>query len=305
MKLQQVFDFLAVTQHGSVHAAARATGQTQPAMTKSLRRLERTLGLPLFDRHAKGMRPNDYGKRFLPHAQYLVHETKRARDTMAQMRGERLGTVQYGISAAASVLLASPAIQRFRQRYPDVELHCRSGLYHSLMPLLRDGQLDFAICPVNPEEPDPQLTTRALLTCPLVVAARRNHPLRQAQALHELREVVFAVAGPPGQPGASIYDVFSQAGLGAPRVDMHTDGLIDTAALVANSDRMALLPTTLIATGLLREQLDTIPIADPLPNYVIGLVQRMSQPLTPAAEELANQFEHEATSLHTRSVQVL
>lgn len=301
MKLQQVFDFLAVTQHGSVHAAARATGQTQPALTKSLRRLERTLGLPLFDRHAKGMRPNDYGKRFLPHAQHLVHETKRARDTMSQMRGERLGTVQYGISAAASVLLSTSAIHRFRQRYPEVELSCRSGLYHTLTPLLREGQLDFAICSLNADDTDPQLKARVLLTSPLVMAARRDHPLRQARSLHELREAVFAVAGPPGQPGASVYPVFSQAGLGPPRVDMQTDGLIDTAALVANSDRMALLPTALITTDLWREQLDIVPIAEPLPSYVIGLIQRTAQPLTPAAEELSTQFEREAADLRTAS----
>ncbi len=48
----------------AAYAAARATGKPNP-LTKSLR-LERTLGLPLFDRHAKGMRPNDYGERFRP-----------------------------------------------------------------------------------------------------------------------------------------------------------------------------------------------------------------------------------------------
>lgn len=297
MKLQQVFDFLAVTQHGSVHAAARATGQTQPAMTKSLRRLEHTLGLPLFDRHAKGMRPNDYGKRFLPHAQHLVYETKRARDTMAQMRGDRLGTVQYGISAVASLLLAPPAIQGFRLIYPHVELSSRSGLCHTLTPLLLDGQLDFAICPLSHDMADSQLRARPLMDGPMAMAARRGHPLRQARSLRELQDVVFTVAGPPGQPGASVHQVFDQAGLGAPQVDMHTDGLIDAAALVANSDRMALLPTALISTGLLREQLEVVPIQEPLPSYVISLLQRAAQPLTPAAEALVSQFERQAARL--------
>ncbi|MFY0480312.1 LysR substrate-binding domain-containing protein [Achromobacter marplatensis] len=299
MKLQQIFDFLAVTQHGSVHAAARATGQTQPAMTKSLRRLESTLGLPLFDRHAKGMRPNDYGKRFLPHAQHLVHETKRARDTMAQLRGDRSGKVQYGISAVASMLLAPAAIHRFRLIYPNVELSSRSGLCHTLTPLLRDGLLDFAICPLGHDDPpDAQLMARTLMNSPMAVAARRGHPMRHARSLKALRDVVYAVAGPPGQPGASIYQVFEQAQLGPPRVDMHTDGLIDAAALVANSDRMALLPTALITTGLLREQLDIVPVEEPLPAYVVSLLQRAGQPLTPAAEELATQFAGQASSLH-------
>lgn len=298
MKLQQVFDFLAVTQHGSVHAAARATGQTQPAMTKSLRRLEGTLGLPLFERHAKGMRPNDYGKRFLPHAQHLVHETKRARDAMAQMRGDRIGKVQYGISAVASMLLAPSAIHRFRLIYPDVELSSRSGLCHTLTPLLLDGLLDFVICPLDHAPSNAQVKARTVMNSPMAVAARRDHPMRHARSLKALLDVVFAVAGPPGQPGASVYQVFDQARLGPPRVDMHTDGLIDAAALVANSDRMALLPTALISTDLLRDQLEIVPVQEPLPTYVVSLLQRAGEPLTPAAEELASQFVREASWLH-------
>lgn len=78
---------------------------------------------------------------------------------------------------------------------------------------------------------------------------------------------------------------------------MHTDGLIDAAALVANSDCMALLPTALISTGLLREQLEIVPIEEPLPSYVISLLQRTAQPLTPAAEALVAQFERQASLL--------
>ncbi|WMD21508.1 LysR substrate-binding domain-containing protein [Achromobacter seleniivolatilans] len=297
MKLQQVFDFLAVTQHGSVHAAARATGQTQPAMTKSLRRLERTLGLPLFERHAKGMRPNDFGMRFLPHAQHLVHEAKRAREAMSQMRGERMGSVSYGISPAAAALLAPPALQRFRLMYPEVQLDTCSGGYATLAPQLRDGELDFAICPLPPGQTDPQLQMRELMNGPMVMLARQDHPLRKTQSLEDLRDVVFAVVGPPGQPGAAVYDVFEDAGLGTPRVDMQADSPSDAAALVAESDRMALLPAVVLATAAPHQRLAVVPITDPLPNFLIGLFHRASGALTPAAQALATQFEHEAAFL--------
>ena len=55
MTLQQMNDFVAVVQHGSLHAAARATGQAQSALSKSLRRLEESMGTPLFVRHARGV----------------------------------------------------------------------------------------------------------------------------------------------------------------------------------------------------------------------------------------------------------
>lgn len=294
MTLQQVLDFLAVAQHGSVHAAARATGQTQPALTKSLRRLESDLGAPLFVRHAKGVQPTDYGQRFLEHAQRLASDAQRARDAMAQMVGERRGRVEYGISAAASILLAPAAVKRFRRAYPDVELRCRSGLYHTLAPALRDGRLDFVICPLPSDLPDPQFSSRTLMHSRMVMCARRDHPLARARSLQALQHASFTVAAPPGLPGGGIYEAFERAGLGAPRVELHTDGLIDGIAFVAGSDCLALMPEALMRGGLLRERLVVLPIADALPSYDVVLFQRRAVPLTPAAEQLATQFEREA-----------
>lgn len=293
MTLQQVMDFLAVAQHGSLHAAARATGQTQPALTKSLRRLELTLGTPLFERHAKGMQPNDFGRRFLAHARRIAGEVQRARDTMDQSLGQRRGRVEFGISAAASLLLAPAAIKRFRHEFPEVELRSRSGLYHTLAPLLRDGQLDLMICPLPPEPPDVQFVSRTLLESEMLLVARRDHPLARARSLRALQQASFVVGGPRGQTGGGICDVFERAGLGVPKVELQTDSLVDSAAMVVASDCLALLPGALMRSGLLRERLVTVPVADELPAYTVALFQRALVPLTPAAEALARLFERE------------
>ncbi len=297
MTLQQVIDFLAVAQHGSLHAAARATGQSQPALTKSLGRLERDLGAPLFDRHVRGVQANEFGKRFLIHARRVVAEAQRARESVAQLLGERLGRVEFGISVAASLLLAPSAIQRFRAGYPEVELRSRSGLYHSLATPLRDGQLDFLISPEPEGVSDPQLDKRTLIQSQMVLVARREHPKARARSLQALREASFSVAAPRGQPGGGIYQLFERAGLGTPHIALHTDGLIDTAAYVAGSDCLALIPAALMRSGLLRERLVVVPVADELPTYTVSLYQRAGVPLTPAADELATQFEREAAYL--------
>lgn len=297
MTLQQASDFLAVAQHGSVHAAARATGQSQPALTKSLRRLERDLGAPLFDRHARGVQPNEFGKRFAIHARRLVAEADRARDSIAQLLGQRLGRVEFGISVAASLLLAPAAVKRFRRDYPDVELRCHSGLYHTLAAPLRDGQLDFVICPRPEGVADPQFAMRTLIESQMVLVARRDHPQAGVRSLQALQRASFCVGGPRGQPGSGIYQVFESAGLGTPRIELHTAGLIDTAAFVAGSDCFALLPAAAMRSGLLRERLTIVPVVDELPHYTVGLFQRAAVPLTPAADQLATQFEREAAYL--------
>lgn len=297
MTLQQIADFLAVAQHGSLHGAARATGQSQPALTKSLRRLETDLGAALFDRNARGMQANEFGKRFLIHARRVHAESERARDSMAQLLGERQGRVEFGISVAASLLLAPSAVKRFRSAYPGVELRSRSGLYHSLVTPLRDGQLDFVICPEPVGVADRALAVRTLIESQMVLVGRRDHPQAEARSLQALQQAAFSVAAPRGQPGGGIYQMFERAGLGPPRVELHTDGLMDTVAFVAGSDCLALLPAALMRSGLLKERLVAIPIAEEPPTYTVGLFQRAAVPLTPAAAELATQFEREAAYL--------
>ena len=297
MTLQQVFDFLAVAQQGSLHAAARSTGQTQPALTKSLRRLEQTIGAPLFDRHAKGMQVNALGRVFLGHARRLAAEAQGARDAMAQSLGQSRGRVEFGISAAASIVLAPAAIKRFRQGFPNVELRSRSGLYHTLAPLLRDGQFDFVISPLPPDGADPQFAVHTLIESQMVLVARRDHPLARARSLQAVRDASFVMGGPRGQPGSGIQAVFERAGLGAPRCRSGRRSATRCAAMVAGSDCLALLPGAVMRSGLLRERLVMLPVVDDLPAYDVALFRRALVPPTPAAKALITQFERESAYL--------
>ncbi len=297
MTLQQVLDFLAVLEHAGLHAAARQRGQTQPALSRSLRRLEADLGAPLFERHAGGMRPTAFGRRFAEHARRMAHEAAQARDALRQMRGEAGGQVHYGISVAPSLLLAPAAIARFRRRHAAVRLRCRSGLIHLLAGPLRDGELDFAICPLPDGPPPPGLQAQPLLASEMVLVARRDHPKARVRTLRALREARFATGAPAGLPGAGIYEVFARAGLGEPQVELQTEGLIDTLAMVAGGHCVAMLPAALLKSGWLRDLLVRLPVEEPLPRYAVALLTRRDGSLTPAARALATEFEREAAYL--------
>ncbi len=299
MTLQQIRDVLAVAQHGSLHAAARATGQTQPALTRSIQRLERDLGAALFERHARGVRPNATGRHFLVHARRLAAEADSARDAVAQLAGGRRGRVVFGVSAAASILLVPPAIARFRGAFPEVALHSRSGLHHTLAPALREGELDFMVCPMPRGPADAQLVVRPLIRSQMVMVARRGHPRARARRLAALADAAFAVGGPPGLPGGGIHEVFERAGLGAPRIELRTDGLVDTLAMVAGTDCLALLPSALLRSGLLRDTLVVVPLQDELPAYQVGLFERVGVPPTPAVRRLTVEIEREAAYVET------
>jgi len=93
---------------------------------------------------------------------------------------------------------------------------------------------------------------------------------------------------------AEILPALETAGFEPPRIELQTDSLIDSAAMVAGTDCLALLPEVLMRSGLLRERLLVLPVKDELPAYTVALYQRARTALTQAARALAAQFEREA-----------
>src|SRR5258706_16481683 len=103
MRLSQIRDFLAVTETGSIRAAARSLGLTQPALTKSLRQLEAELGAVLVTRSVRGIVPTDLGQAFLARARSIDGDLRRAKEEIAQMQGSREGALSVGASTAPAM----------------------------------------------------------------------------------------------------------------------------------------------------------------------------------------------------------
>jgi molybdenum-dependent DNA-binding transcriptional regulator ModE len=76
--LRQIRAFLAVQEHASVTGAAKALCRSQTAVTKSIQDLERSIGVPLFDRTPKGMSLTAFGEILLPRARTVGAFNRRA-----------------------------------------------------------------------------------------------------------------------------------------------------------------------------------------------------------------------------------
>lgn len=153
MKLTQLQMVLAIADKGSLRAAARELGITQPSLTHSLGELERELGATLFERRARGMVPTPVGQVFLRRAAVIDNDARRARDEVAQFLGNDQGEVVVCLSVVAHLVLLPMALPLFQQRFPRVRLRIVEGAFPGVESRLRDGSMDFYIGPA-PELPD-------------------------------------------------------------------------------------------------------------------------------------------------------
>src|SRR5918994_6164046 len=96
MDLAQIRYFSAVARHGSFSAAAKALGMTQPGLTKAVRRLESSVGCPLFVRLPRGVMLTPQGDALLRHAGLLDVQLQDARHELRALAGGAVGELRIG-----------------------------------------------------------------------------------------------------------------------------------------------------------------------------------------------------------------
>ena len=177
MKLNQLRDVAAVAEQGSIRAAARSLGLAQPALTRSIHELEHELGVPLFERRARGVSPTPVGEVFIRRANAILGDVRRAREEVDQIQGGVGGSLVAGLSIAAHVALLPQSLRRFRRRYPDVRLRVIEGFFPTLEAGLKDGSVDFYVGPRPDQAPSPELSQEILFENLRIILARKDHPL--------------------------------------------------------------------------------------------------------------------------------
>lgn len=117
-----VQSFLAVADGGSLSAAAQALGRSQPTLGRQVQALETALGVQLFDRHARGLRPTAAGAALLPHARAMATAVQALSMAAAEQAGETAGTVRVTASLFLSHYVLPGALARIRQEAPEIAI---------------------------------------------------------------------------------------------------------------------------------------------------------------------------------------
>jgi LysR family transcriptional regulator, regulator of abg operon len=295
MRLQQLHLLITLAETGSLRAAAETLNVTQPALTKSLKQLEQEFGATLVLRSAKGVRLAPAGELLAARAATALRELERAREEVAWHTQNTRGTVTVGVSPAAGLLLAPPALSRFRARWPNVMVRLIDALYPNALQQLRSAELDMALGPLPAVGIGRDLQAQPLVQSASVIVARRGHPLVRARSLQDLKEAAWMITGPRLGPGDPIHLRFEEKGLTPPQVTLACESFSTLLALLPTVDMLALVPKRFFESHGARIGLAAVNIDDSLPPTTIHLFTRSDAPLTLHAQRLLEAFVHEAS----------
>lgn len=285
MKLNNIRDIVAVAETGSLRAASRKLGITQPTMTRSIRDTENELGLNLFKRNANGAVPTEMGKIFIRRATAIQAEMRKIREELAQARGDFVGQVSVAMSPAASVALIPTVLQKFEQKYPKALLKLNETLFQPIEADIVSGEVDFFVGPFQAETTNTTLHVETLFENRRLVVARSGHPLSGATSLEMLTEARWIRPSfADGRDETDFEAMFERANLPNPKIVVQTRSAMMTLLSIANSDLLTILPMQWLDLSLADHRVSVIPVRDSFQAAPTCIIHRRELPLTPLAE---------------------
>jgi DNA-binding transcriptional LysR family regulator len=178
MELRQLEHFVAVAGEMSFTHAAERAHVVQSALSTSIAKLERELGVALFDRSRQQIRLTAAGDRFRIHAYEVLRASRAAAESVGEFRGSLSGTVEFGSLISFGPMDVGRALGDFHRAHPFVRLRLRLSQAgaSAYLAALAEGSLDLALVSV-PDRLPPQLEMRLLFEEPMVFVCRDDHAL--------------------------------------------------------------------------------------------------------------------------------
>ena len=290
MDLRQLSALVAVADHRSFSAAAKALYTVQSNVSAHVAHLERELGVRLVDRSNGRLTPE--GEVVVARARRIQRELEALSADVTSMGDEIAGEARLGLIGTTARWLAPQLINALRLSHPKVRLVILEASTTSLIPQLVAGQLDLAV--VNLPVTDPEVETSPLFDEELVLLAARGSRLAEREELSMVDLADEPLMLPP--PGTALrHDLDAEArraGITLKAV-AEIDGVQLLTSLAFEGFGATIIPTTAVPAWVTGE-FARVPIVD-LSRRQVGLARRR-RAMSSASARAVGAILHEITA---------
>jgi DNA-binding transcriptional LysR family regulator len=283
MELRDIEYFAVIAGEANLGRAAEALGLSQPALSMSLRRLERSVNAKLVRRTSKGVELTDVGSALLSHVQRLrVARDDLAREVADIARG-KVGLLRIGVSPMSSDYVASiyPALLASA---PGLTLKVVHSDNDELVPGLQRGSLDLVVNYLTPDYVG--MTQVPIYEEDWVVCASAKHPLtkRKRVSISELVNERWALSTVHMLPRHPLPRLFNSRGLPAPQVGVEARPVRIRLQVVSGSTLLTITSRQVLEHAARPFRLKEIPVKELMLRRPVGVIYRNGAYLSPAAQ---------------------
>jgi DNA-binding transcriptional LysR family regulator len=203
--IRQLRYVIAAVDHGSFYRAARALEIDQSTLSRAILKLERSLGMQIFERSRAGVTTTLAGSVFIRGARPMVATADKLVAMMRAAGQGRAGGLMLGHNSSVSAGNLRATMMSWRDAHPDVEIECVDADRSVLLAGLDTGEIDIAI--IMGTASHDGFRCEPLWSERMLVALPASHPLAERDVVHwtDLRRERFLL--PAADPGPDMRDM--------------------------------------------------------------------------------------------------
>jgi LysR family nitrogen assimilation transcriptional regulator len=299
MDIRQLQTFAAVYEEGSFSQAAMRQGSTQPAVSLQVSKLEGSLNVRLFERHARGAMPTEAGRRLYAHAMVILRGLTDAATDLGELEGAIGGSMVVGLPQTLAQGALDEVVARYTTMFSGVQLRIVQASSGTLQSMVLGKQLDIAV--VTPLPRGGPLRVRRIFSDRMFLVSGPGRGLVHLQPndLTTIPKLKLIVPSPLHGTRGLIDEFLRLSNIPVHQL-LEIDGIAGVLNLVRTTTWSALLP--FIAVSRLIE--DHNLVVSPISNGVIPmdyfLTYLTTATLSPAANAFIEVLNHALAAAKTK-----
>jgi DNA-binding transcriptional LysR family regulator len=302
LRIKQLSLIAALDEFRSLRKVAEAMHLSQPAATKMLHEIEETLGVQLFERLPRGMRPTGFGESVINYARLMLADLDNLRKQLVAQEAGAVGEVSVGSIMAPAPGLLTRAIIELRARHPLIKISVYVDTSDVLLQMLEQGKLDIVLGRVQNPGEHPDINFEVVDNESLSVVAGMHHPLSQVRRLDlaDLADQAW-ILQPPNSPMRQLLELaFQEAAIPTPANRVETASILATTTLLQGTDMISVVPTSVAKHYATSGMICILPVRIKLQLEPYGIVTRRERIPAPAVSAFQDCLRTLAVPVHLR-----
>lgn len=271
MLLRHLRYLLAVADHGGFTRAAQALHVSQPTLSQQIRQLEETLGVSLFDRTSRTVKPTDAGAAYIECARRVLVELEAGQRALHDVKDLSRGTLRLAMTPTFMAYLVGPLVREYSARFPGIHLEIFELSMDDIEAGLADDSLDIAIAFTPVRNGDLECIPAFTETLGIMVGL--GHPLYDSHSvltLTQLASLNFALLAPGFITRLLVDEYFRQSGI-TPKVRIEVNSVSTLLEVVRHSPLATMLPEAIASDD---RALRRLPVEGEAPQRGAALLRR-------------------------------
>ncbi|MBB2906566.1 DNA-binding transcriptional LysR family regulator [Rhizobium sp. RAS22] len=286
--------FIALARAEHFGRAAEECGVSQPSLSAAIRQLEDQLGVVLVVRSARYQGLTPEGQRVLEWARRIVGDTRTMREEMRAARRGLAGHIRLAVIPTALAMVPR-LTESFQARHPDVTFSVTSRTSLQVLSQIENLEIDAGISYLD-NEPLGRVTTVPLYSERYHLIAAAGTPLADQESVtwQQVSSLRLCLLTPDMQNRRIINRHMAEAGVEA-KPTLESNSMIVLFSHIRTGQWASIMPRNLAESFGFPKQIRIIPITDPDPEHLVGLIATHREPHTPLVSALLHEARQRAT----------